>query len=120
SNYTNVQVLSTINRIPGANQASIFGVPDYAMRVWLKPDRMAQLKISTSEIASAIQQQNQQFAVGRIGQAPTPYPVQQTFPVTTAMITEPAQFENMILRAQNDEAAIVRVKDVGYADLGLQ
>ncbi len=89
ANYTNVQVLGTIARIPGANQASIFGVPDYAMRIWLKPDRMAQLKISTSEIANAISQQNQQFAVGRIGAAPTPYPVQQTFPVTTLTITDP-------------------------------
>jgi multidrug efflux pump len=120
SNYTNVQVLGTINRIPGANQASIFGVPDYAMRIWLKPDRMAQLKISTSEIASAISQQNQQFAVGRIGASPTPYPVQQTFPVTTGTITEPEQFENMILRAENADAALVRVKDVGSVDLGAQ
>ena len=120
SNYTNVQVLGTINRIPGANQASIFGVPNYAMRIWLKPDKMAQLKISTSEIANAVKQQNEQFAVGRIGAAPTPYPVQQTIPVTTGTITEPAQFENMILRAENQNAAIVRVKDVGYADLGLQ
>jgi multidrug efflux pump len=120
ANYTNVQVLGTINRIPGANQASIFGVPDYAMRIWLKPDRMAQLQISTAEIADAIKEQNQQFAVGRIGAAPTPYPVPQTFPVTTGTITEPAQFENMILRAQNQDAALVRVKDVGYADLGAQ
>ncbi len=120
SNYTNAQVLGTINRIPGANQASIFGVPEYAMRIWLKPDRMAQLKISTTEIANAIKQQNQQFAVGRIGAAPTPYPVQQTFPVTTSTITEPEQFENMILRAENADASLVRVKDVGYADLGAQ
>jgi multidrug efflux pump len=120
SNYTNVQILGTINRIPGANQASIFGVPEYAMRIWLKPDRMAQLQISTTEIANAIKQQNQQFAVGRIGAAPTPFPVQQTFPVTTGTITEPEQFENMILRAENADASLVRVKDVGYADLGAQ
>jgi multidrug efflux pump len=120
SNYTNVQILGTINRIPGANQASIFGVPEYAMRIWLKPDRMAQLQISTTEIADAIKQQNQQFAVGRIGAAPTPFPVQQTFPVTTGTITEPEQFENMILRAENADASLVRVKDVGYADLGAQ
>ncbi len=57
SNYTNTQILGTINRIPGANQASIFGVPEYAMRIWLKPDRMAQLRISTSEVADAIKNQ---------------------------------------------------------------
>jgi multidrug efflux pump len=120
SNFTNVQVLSTINRIPGANQASIFGVPEYAMRIWLKPDRMAQLGISTTDVANAIKNQNQQFAVGRIGASPTPYPVQQTFPVTTTTITEPAQFDDMILRAENQGASLVRVKDIGYADLGAQ
>jgi multidrug efflux pump len=120
SNYTNVQILSTINRINGANQAAIFGVPEYAMRIWLKPDRMAQLAISASEIAEAIKNQNQQFAVGRLGAPPTPYPVKQTFPVTTSTITEPAQFDDMILRSQNADAALVRVKDVGYASLGAQ
>ncbi|HTQ00656.1 MAG TPA: multidrug efflux RND transporter permease subunit [Casimicrobiaceae bacterium] len=120
SNYTNVQILSTINRIPGANQASIFGVPEYAMRIWLKPDRMAQLKITTSDVANAVKNQNQQFAVGRIGDQPTPYPVKQTFPVTTNTITEPSQFDNMILRAQTADAALVKVKDIGYADLGAQ
>jgi multidrug efflux pump len=120
SNYTNVEILGAINRIDGANQASIFGVPQYAMRVWLKPDRMAQLGIDTTDVASAISQQNTQFAVGRIGSPPTPFPVQQTFPITTASITEASQFDDMILRADNNAAAIVRVKDIGYAKLGAQ
>ena len=76
SNYTNVEILGTINRINGANQAAIFGVPEYAMRIWLKPDRMAQLGIDASDIANAVTQQNQQFAVGRIGSPPTPYAIQ--------------------------------------------
>src|SRR5580693_6063196 len=120
SNYTNVEILGTINRINGANQASIFGVPEYAMRVWLKPDRMAQLGIDASDIANAVTHQNQQFAVGRIGNPPTPNAVQQTFPITTGTITEASQFDDMILRADNAGAAIVRVKDVGYATLGAQ
>ena len=120
SNYTNTQILSTINRINGANQASIFGVPEYAMRIWLKPDRMAQLGVTTSDVANVVKQQNQQFAVGRIGDAPTPYPVAQTFPVTTGSITEPSQFDDMIVRADNKTSALVRVKDVGYAQLGAQ
>ncbi|HYA19451.1 MAG TPA: multidrug efflux RND transporter permease subunit [Burkholderiales bacterium] len=118
ANYTNIFVLDAIKRIDGANQASIFGVPDYAMRIWLKPDRMAQLGITATDIQNAVSKQNQQFAVGRIGQSPTPFPVQQTFPVTTSRFTEPSQFEDIILRAENQAAAIVRVKDVGYADLG--
>jgi multidrug efflux pump len=119
-NYTNTQILGAVNRIPGANQASIFGVPDYAMRIWLKPDRMQQMNISASEISNAIQQQNQQFAVGRIGAPPTDGPVVQTFPATTRSITEPEQFNDMILRADNNGAALLRVKDVGYAELGKQ
>ncbi len=120
SNYTNVQILSTINRINGANQASIFGVPEYAMRIWLNPDRMAQLGIGTSDVANVVKQQNQQFAVGRLGAPPTPYPVKQTFPVTTETITEASQFDNMIVRAENNGAQIVRVKDIGSSRLGAQ
>jgi multidrug efflux pump len=119
ANYSNIYVLDAIKRINGANQASIFGVPDYAMRLWLKPDRMAQLGITTTDIANAVKQQNQQYAVGRIGQSPTPYPVQLTYPVTTTgPFTEPSEFENIILKASNNDAAIVRFKDVGYANLG--
>ena len=120
SNYTNTQILSNINRINGANQAAIFGVPEYAMRIWLKPDRMAQLGVTATQLADVVKQQNQQFAVGRIGDTPTPYPVPMTFPVTTGIITEPYQFDNMIVRAENKDAALVRVKDVGYAQLGAQ
>ena len=71
ANYANLYVLDAIKRIPGANQASIFGTPDYAMRIWLKPDRMAQLGITAADVQKAVANQNQQFAVGRIGQSPT-------------------------------------------------
>ena len=121
ANYANLVVLNAITRIDGANQSSILGNPNYAMRLWLKPDRMAQLKVSTSDVANAVKQQNQQFPIGNLGQAPTPRPVTQTFPViSSGNLTEPSQFEDIIIRAANQDAAIVRVKDVGYADLGLQ
>jgi len=58
-------------------------MPDYAMRIWLKPDRMAQLGITASDVADAIRKQNQQFAVGQIGQSPTEGRVEQTFTVST-------------------------------------
>jgi len=119
ANYANINVLDAIKRINGANQASIFGVPDYAMRIWLRPDRMAQLGITATDVANAVRQQNQQFAVGRIGQSPTPEPVPQTFPVTTpGLFTEPDEFENIILRSEQQGAATVRIKNVGRADLG--
>ncbi|MEE9147412.1 MAG: multidrug efflux RND transporter permease subunit [Candidatus Tectomicrobia bacterium] len=119
ANYANIYVLDTIKRIRGANQASIFGVPDYAMRIWLRPDRMAQLGITATDVANAVGEQNEQFAVGRIGQSPTPNPIPQTFPITTSgLLTKPGQFENIILRAEKQGAAIVRIKSVGRADLG--
>ncbi|SDO06413.1 multidrug efflux pump [Pseudomonas arsenicoxydans] len=119
ANYANLYILDAIKRIPGANQASIFGTPDYAMRIWLKPDRMAQLGITAADVQRAVANQNQQFAVGRVGQSPTGQAVEQSFAVTTkGRLTEPSEFENIILRANNNGAAIVRLKDVGRAELG--
>ncbi|HEV3424247.1 MAG TPA: multidrug efflux RND transporter permease subunit [Paraburkholderia sp.] len=119
ANYANIYVLDALKRIPGANQASIFGTPDYAMRIWLKPDRMAQLGITAGDVQKAVAAQNQQFAVGRIGQSPTGTPVEQSFAVTTSgRLTDPAEFENIIIRAASSDAAIVRLKDIGRAELG--
>ncbi|MDT8282271.1 MAG: efflux RND transporter permease subunit, partial [Gammaproteobacteria bacterium] len=119
ANYTNIYVLDAIKRINGANQAAIMGTPDYAMRLWLKPDRMAQLGITATDVANAVKQQNKQFSVGSLGQSPTPHPVQQTFPITTTgLMTEPEQFENIILRTNEEDTAITRLKDIGRAQLG--
>ncbi|MEM5313369.1 multidrug efflux RND transporter permease subunit [Paraburkholderia sp. JHI869] len=120
ANYANVYVLDALKRIPGANQSAILGSADYAMRVWLKPDRMARLGITVNDVQSAINSQNQQFSGGRLGQAPTNGPVNQTFPVATqGHLTEPEQFDNIILRAgAGEDASLVRLKDVGHTELG--
>jgi multidrug efflux pump len=119
ANYANIYVLDALKRVPGANQASIFGTPDYAMRIWLKPDRMAQLGVTAGDVQQAVANQNQQFAVGRIGQSPTGTPVEQSFAVTTpGRLSDPAEFENIIIRAASGGAAIVRLKDIGRATLG--
>jgi multidrug efflux pump len=121
SNYTDLYVLDALKRIPGANQAAIFGVPDLAMRVWLKPDRMAALGITPSDIQRAVSAQNQQFGAGSIGRSPTAGPVDMTFPVVTrGRFSEPQEFENIILRADPNGVAIVRLKDVGRAEIGLK
>jgi multidrug efflux pump len=118
ANYTSLYILDAIKRLPGSSQASILSMPDYAMRIWLKPDRMAQLGINAADVANAIKRQNQQFAVGKIGQAPTEGRVEQTFSVTTkGRLLEPKEFENIILRTSRDGMAIVRLKDVGRAEL---
>jgi multidrug efflux pump len=119
ANYANIYVLDALKRVPGANQSSIFGTPDYAMRIWLKPDRMAQLGVTASDVQRAVSNQNQQFAVGSIGQSPTGTPVEQSFAVTTTgRLSDPAEFENIIIRAASSDAAIVRLRDIGRAQLG--
>jgi multidrug efflux pump len=118
-NYANLYILDALKRVPGANQAQIMGLPDLAMRMWLQPDRMASLQLTPSDIQRAVSQQNQQFGAGRLGQSPTDKPVEMTFPVVTeGRFTEPAEFENIILRADPNGTAIVRFRDVGRAEEG--
>ncbi|MCU7960143.1 MAG: multidrug efflux RND transporter permease subunit [gamma proteobacterium symbiont of Bathyaustriella thionipta] len=120
-NYANLYVLDAIKRTEGANQASIMGLPDLAMRLWLQPDRMASLGITASDIQQSVSQQNQQFGVGSLGQSPTTRPVEMSFPVVTrGRFSEPDEFENIILRADSKGTAIVRVKDVASAEEGLK
>jgi len=121
ANYANLYVLDALKRIPGAGQTQIMGSPDLAMRIWLKPDRMAQLGVTAADVQRAVANQNQQFAVGSIGQSPTGRPIEQSFAVTTTgRMTEPDEFDDIIIRAASGGAAIVRLKDVGRAELGQQ
>jgi multidrug efflux pump len=121
ANYANVYVLDAIKRVPGAGQAQIMGVPDQAMRIWMNPDRMASLGITTSDIQQAVASQNALYGAGQIGQQPTSGPVQLTFPVVTQRpFTEPSQYENIILHASQDVSGIVRLKDVARAEVGLR
>ncbi len=121
SNYVNLYILDKVKRLDGANLSSMFPSPDVAMRIWLKPDRLAQLGLTASDVTQAIQRQNQAFGVGQINQAPTTPGAQQNFVVTTkGMLTDPAEFDDIIIRAEADGSAIVRLKDVGHAVLGSQ
>ncbi len=120
ANYANINVLDEIKRIPGANQSALYGLTDYAMRVNLKPDRMAELGITVDDVKQAIQQQNAQFAAGKIGQPPTSAPVSMTIPVTAqGRLTEPEQFANIILRS-NPDGSSIRIGDIGSVDLGIR
>jgi len=120
SNYVLVNVLDELKRLPGVGDASIFGAKDYAMRVWLRPDKLAQLKLTPSDVANAINEQNAQFAAGRIGDEPTApdKPVALNYMVTTkGRLLTPEEFENIILKAQSD-GSVLRLKDVARVELG--
>ncbi len=119
NNYANIYVLDAIKRVNGAGQSAMFGVPDQAMRIWMNPDRMASLGITTTDIQQAVANQNALFGAGQIGQEPNSGKTQLTFPmVTQPQFTDPEQYENIILRASRDGSAIVRVKDVARAEVG--
>ena len=121
SNYANVHVLDAIKRVPGAGQASIIGSADQAMRLWLDPDRMASLGVTASDVANAVAMQNKLFSAGQVGGEPSLPDTQLTYPAVTASPFQDASgYENMIIRADNDGSAIVRMKDIGRAAMGKQ
>ncbi len=120
SNYATLNILDEIKRIQGVGSAQIFGGQDYAMRVWLRPDRMAQLGVTTSDISAAIQTQNAQYAAGKIGQDPAPNDQQIIYTVTAkGRLLEPEQFGNIIIRADGPNG-ILYLKDVARIELGAQ
>ncbi|NTV10783.1 MAG: MMPL family transporter, partial [Zoogloea sp.] len=120
SNYALVNILDELKRLPGVGDAQIFGALDYSMRVWLRPDRMAQLGVSTTDIANAIAAQNMQNAAGKIGQEPAPAGQQLVYTVTAkGRLVTPEQFGDIVVRAQGP-AGILRLKDVARLELGAQ
>ena len=118
SNYVTLNILDAIKRIPGTTNVQIFGAKDYAMRIWTRPDRMAQLKVTPGDLMRALNEQNAQFAAGKIGQSPTSGPQELVYTITTkGRLSEPAEFENIVVRA-NADGSILRLKDVARVELG--
>jgi hydrophobe/amphiphile efflux-1 (HAE1) family protein len=117
SNYVTLNVLDNMKRIPGTTNVQIFGAKDYAMRVWVRPDRMTQLKMTPGDLIRAIDEQNAQFAAGKIGQAPTGGPQQMVYTITTrGRLADPKEFERIIIRSNPDGSA-VRIGDVARVEL---
>ena len=117
SNYVTLNVLDTIKRIPGTTNVQIFGAKDYAMRIWVRPDRMTQLKVTTADLLAALIEQNAQFAAGKIGQAPTAGPQELVYTITAkGRLADPKEFENIIVRA-NPDGSNLRLKDVARVEL---
>ena len=120
SNYATLNILDEMKRVKGVGDALIFGGQDYAMRIWLRPDKMAQLGVSTSDIAAAINAQNNQYAAGKIGQDPAPVSQDLIYTVTAkGRLKDPAQFANIIIRA-DAARGVLYLKDVARIELGAQ
>ena len=119
-NYCGINLRDQILRIPGIAQVDLFGGADYGMRIWLRPDRLAQLGLTPSDVISAIKEQNLQAPAGRVGMAPSPKDQEFTYTVSApGRLVNPDEFENIIIR-QTETGAQIRVKDVGRAELGSQ
>jgi HAE1 family hydrophobic/amphiphilic exporter-1/multidrug efflux pump len=118
SNYVTLNVLDAIKRVPGTTNVQIFGAKDYAMRIWLKPERLAQLGLATSDVIRAVNEQNAQFAAGKIGQSPIGKDQELVYTITTkGRLADPREFENIIVRAQPG-GSTVRLRDVARVELG--
>ncbi len=117
SNYVLQNMLDAVKRVPGTTNVQIFGAKDYAMRIWLRPDRMAQLGITVADISSAVSEQNAQYAAGKIG-SPPGNTEELTLTVTAkGRLLEADQFANIVVRS-GDKGAVVRLKDVARVELG--
>lgn len=118
SNYVTLNILDQLKRVPGTTNVQIFGAKDYAMRVWLKPDRMTQLKVTVEDVARALNEQNAQFAAGKIGQSPNGGNQEMVYTVTTkGRLATTEEFENIIVRS-NPDGNQMRLKDIARVELG--
>jgi len=118
SNYALINVIDELRRTPGVGDASLFGASDYSMRIWLRPDKVAQYNLTPGDIAAAVREQNAQFAAGRFGEEPMSESQAFTFSVTTpSQLADPREFENIILRSDEHGGAL-RLKDVARVELG--
>ena len=120
SNYANNYLKDPLARINGVADASIMGPQIYSMRIWLNPERMAALEITTSDIAAVLQEQNTIVAAGQLGQAPNVPGQMFTYTIKTrGRLSNEPDFENIIIRARPD-GTIVRLGDVAKVELGAQ
>lgn len=118
SNYASLNIVDELKRLKGVGDVTIFGAQDYSMRVWLKPDRMAQLGLTTTDIANAIRIQNAQNAAGKVGQEPAPDSQQLVYTVTAkGRLLTPEEFGDIVIRASGP-GGVLRLKDVARLELG--
>lgn len=120
SNYALINVIDELKRLPGVGDVSQFGSKDYSMRIWLRPDKLAQYNMTPTDVVNAIREQNSQFAAGSFGQQPMKEPQDFTYMATAqGRFTDPKEFESVILRSDATGASLL-LKDVARVELGAQ
>src|SRR5271156_361089 len=120
TNYAIINVLDVLSRTPGVGQARLFGALNYSMRIWFDTQRLDNLQLTPADVIAAIQAQNVEAPVGRIGARPIGRDQQFQLNVQTqGRLTTPEQFGNIVLRA-NPDGSLLRIRDVARVDLGAQ
>jgi HAE1 family hydrophobic/amphiphilic exporter-1 len=120
ANYAYINLVDQITRSPGIGSVQVFGAGQYAMRLWVKPDQLAKLGITVTEIVGAIQAQNTVNPAGQVGSEPAPKGQEYTYSVRAqGRLTSPEEFGQIVVREAPD-GGIVRVKDVARVELGAQ
>jgi multidrug efflux pump len=118
TNFVTLKIIDEIARVDGVGDVHQFGGQDYSMRLWLDPDRLAELNLTASDVAKAVREQNAQVAAGHFGQQPSGQGRAFELPITVlGRLSEPAEFEDIILRSDGDGRK-VRIRDVGHVELG--
>lgn len=120
SNFINLQVIDSLKRVNGVGDVTVFGARDYSMRVWLDPEKMGAIGLTTADIVTALREQNVQVAAGIIGQPPINSPEAFQFSVRTqGRLDDPKQFDQIVVKTGQDRR-IVRLRDVARIELGAQ
>ena len=118
SNYVSINIVDELKRLNGVGDVVVFGARDYSMRVWLKPDKMAQLGVTPTEVATVIRAQNNQYAAGKIGAEPAIPGQALVYTVTAAgRLIEPEEFGDIVVRA-GGPTGVLRLKDIARIELG--
>jgi HAE1 family hydrophobic/amphiphilic exporter-1 len=121
NNYATINITDALSRISGVGQVNQFGGSDYAMRVWVKPDQLAKLGVTVTEITQAIQQQNVIAPAGQVGGAPAPAGTKFSYVVRTQdRLQRPEEFNEIVVRSDPTTGSLVRLKDVARIELGTQ
>jgi hydrophobe/amphiphile efflux-1 (HAE1) family protein len=118
SNYATINLLDQIRSTPGVGDATLFGPQDYAMRAWVRTDRLTGLNLTTADVINAIQSQNLQAAVGRIGARPISNDQQLQLNIQTkGRLSSTAEFEQIVIRT-NPDGSVLRLGDIARLELG--
>ena len=119
SNLAYLQVVDPLKRLPGVGDVQIFGERRYSMRVWLDPDKLANLGITAVDVQNAIAEQNVQVAAGKIGQSPAPAGTAFEMQVNAVgRLSDPKEFGDIVVRANAATGSLVRLRDVARIELG--